>query len=126
MAEARPVTVDAFFEGAPVARLVFDRLRTVVEGLGPCTVRVTRSQVAFRRRRGFAYLWIPGRYLSRTQAPVVVSIALDHELHSPRFKEVVEPSPGHWMHHLEVHDPEDLDDEVVGWLAQAAAQADGS
>ena len=125
MAEARPVTLDAFFEGAPAARLVFERLRTLVEGLGPCTFRVTRSQVALRRRRGFAYLWIPGRYLSRPQAPVVLSIALDHALDSPRFKEVVEPSPGHWMHHLEVHDPDDLDAEVVGWLAESAAQAGG-
>lgn len=123
MAPARPVTADVFFEGAPVARLVFDRLRGLLEELGPCTVRITRSQVAFRRTRGFAYLWIPGQYLSRPQAPVVVSIALDHELVSPRFKEVVEPSPGHWMHHFEVHDPDDLDDEVVGWLTEAAALA---
>ena len=121
MAPAPPVTADAFFEGAPQARQVFDRLRALLEELGPCTVRITRSQVAFRRRRGFAYLWLPGRYLAHPQAAVVVSIALDHELTSPRFKEVVEPSPGHWMHHLEVHDPEDLDDEVTGWLAEAAA-----
>ena len=124
MAPAQPVTADAFFaEAPPVARLVFDRLRTLVEELGPCTVRITRSQVAFRRTRGFAYLWVPGQYLARPQAPVVVSIALDHQLTSPRFKEVVEPSPGHWMHHLEVRDPDDLDDKVVGWLTEAAARA---
>jgi hypothetical protein len=53
----------------------------------------------------------------------VLSIALDHELRSARLKQVVNPAPGHWVHHLEVHDVADVDDEVTGWLHEAAAQA---
>ena len=29
----------------------------------PPAVRATKSQVAFREQRGFAYLWWPGRYV---------------------------------------------------------------
>ena len=33
------------------------------------------------------------------------------------------PSPGVWMHHLELHDEEELDAEVAGWLQEARAAA---
>jgi hypothetical protein len=29
----------------------------------------------------------------------------------------------HWMHHLEVRDPAEIDDEVVAWLREAATGA---
>jgi hypothetical protein len=54
---------------------------------------------------------------------VVLSVALGRRDASPRFKEVVQPSPTHWMHHLEVDGPDDIDDEVVAWLAEAAERA---
>jgi hypothetical protein len=56
-------------------------------------------------------------------ADVVLSFALERRDPSPRFKEVAHPSPKHWMHHLEIHDVEDVDDEVVGWLRGAAERA---
>lgn len=39
---------------------------------------------------------------------------------SPRWKEVAHPAPAHWMHHLEVNDPSDIDDDVAGRLREAA------
>jgi len=81
-------------------------------------VRVTKSQVAFRRRRAFAYVWRPGTYV-KSVVPVVLSLALPYEAASPRFKEVAHPSPGVWMHHLELLDTNQLDGEVVEWMRQA-------
>lgn len=80
---------------------------------------MTRSQIAFRRQRGFAYLWVPGMWLAHPDAPAVLSIALPTRLRSRRFKEVVHPSPRVWMHHLEIHHVEDVDNEVVAWLRRA-------
>ena len=99
---------------------MFEKVRSMIERLGPYDVRVSTSQVAFRRRRGFAYLWMPGRYLAKPSAEVVLSIALGRPDRSQRFKEVVQPAPGHWMHHLELDDLDDLDDEVEAWLREAA------
>lgn len=79
--------------------------------------------MAFRRRRGFAFLWLPGRYLEHPAADVVLSIALDRCIVSRRFKQVVHPAPSVWMHHLEVRAPEELDDEVGRWLCDAADHA---
>lgn len=100
------------------------RVRAVLaETVPDVTERTTRSQVAFRRRRGFAYLWRPGQYLRHPAAEVVLSLAFREELPSPRFKEVVHPAPTTWMHHLELHAVADLDDEVAGWLRRAAEEA---
>ena len=117
------VEPEDLFAGHPVALAVLERVRTVLEETGPLEIRTTRSQVAFRRARGFAYLWRPGQYLAGSVAPVVLSVALGRHDPSPRFKEVAHPSPRHWMHHLEIRDVAEVDDEVVGWLIEAAERA---
>ena len=116
-------TPEAFFAGHPLGRDAYERVREIVGRQGPFEVRTTRSQIAFRRRHGFAFLWLPGRYLRRPAADVVLSIALGRHDPSPRFKQVVHPSSRHWMHHLEVRAIRDLDAAVAGWLAEAAARA---
>jgi hypothetical protein len=86
-------------------------------------IRTSKSQVAFRRSRGFAYLWLPGRYLSRPGADVVLSVVLGRCDGSPRWKEVAHPAPAHWMHHLEVHGVADIDEQVARWLREACDRA---
>lgn len=114
------MTPAEFFAGHPIGLAVFERVRSVVEALGPVEIRISKSQVAFRRARGFAYLWLPGRYLRRPASDVVLSIALGRRDDSSRWKEVVHPSSSHWIHHLEIGDAREVDDEVVGWLREAA------
>ena len=116
-------TPQEFFVGWPLALAVYERVMEVLAGDVPVDVRVSKSQVALRRRRGFAYLWLPGQYLSRPDAEVVLSIALGRRIESPRWKQVVEPRPGQWMHHLEIRDISDVDQEVAGWLQEAANRA---
>ena len=110
-------------EGHPVAVSVYERVRSCMADLEPFEVRTSKSQIAFRRTRGFAYLWLPGQYLRNPDAEIVLSIALGRHDHSERFKEVVHPAAHHWMHHLELHGPEEVDDEVAGWLREAAEHA---
>jgi hypothetical protein len=112
-----------FFDGSPLGLSVFDGVCSILGRLGSYDVRVSKSQVAFRRERGFAYLWRPGQYLAKPTAEVVLSIALGRHVESGRFKEVAHAAARHWQHHLEIHDLRDLDDEVVGWLREAADRA---
>lgn len=116
-----PSTPENLFAGKPAGLAV---LRRVEEALGDVAtdVRTTLSQVAFRRARAFAWVWPPGRYV-RSEVPAVLSFALAHRVDSPRIKQVVQPRPGTWMHHLEVHSPDEIDEEVLGWLLQAAREA---
>ena len=116
-------SVDRFFDGRPEARTIFDTVRELIADLGPAAVRVTKSQIAFARRRAFAWAWTPDRWLRGSVAPLVLSIALAEKDSSSRWKEVVQPSPGRWMHHLELWSSADIDDEVRAWLRQAADEA---
>ncbi len=111
------------FVTSPVGLAVLVRVREVLADHADVTERVGRSQVAFRRRRGFAYLWRPGQYLSNPRAEVVLSLGLPWRLDVPRFTEVVHPAPSTWMHHLELHAAADVDDEVAQWLVAAADAA---
>ena len=111
---------EAFFEGSELGVAVYRWARALVPD---AEVRVTRSQVALRRGRGFAWLWRPRMYLGRRGAEIALSMALPRKDPSPRWKEIVHPGPRTWMHHLEVAELDQLDDEVVAWLLEAAANA---
>jgi len=111
--------VDEFFTGHEPSRPLFDVVQQAIDALGPVDVRVTKSQIAFRRRVAFAWAWIPDRYLRGGHAPLVLSVALRRRDDSPRWKEIVEPRPGRFMHHLELYAPADIDDLVREWLAEA-------
>ena len=117
-----PVTVDEFFAGSPLGRELFAAVAQAIEDIGPATIRVTKRQVSFRHRRGFAWVWRPGRYV-RSDVPAVLSFALPAPLASARLKQIVNPSPRVWMHHLELRSTGEVDDEVRGWRAQAWAAA---
>jgi hypothetical protein len=106
----------------PVALTVLERVASIVERFGATDVRVSKSQIALARRHGFAYLWRRRQYLGKG-AEIVLSIALGRRDESPRFKEVVHPSPKHWLHHLEIDDPAAVDAEVTGWLREAFDRA---
>ena len=123
MTAACEVSPDEFSAGRPVARAVFEEVCVILARFGPFEVRITKSQASFRRRRAFAYLWMPGQYLTEPHTEVVLSIALGRYDVSERFKEVAHPVPRHWLHHLEIDTLRDLDDEVVDWLREAADRA---
>ena len=82
-------------------------------------IRVSKSQIAFRRRRAFAWVWVPQRYLRGRQAPLVLTLSFARKDESPRWKEIVEPNPGRFTHHLELRTSTEIDDEVRGWLKEA-------
>lgn len=115
-------TPEQFFEGSPTGLALYKAVAGAISSIGPAEVRVTKSQIAFRRRKGFAFIWRPGQYV-KTDAPAVLSFGSPQELHSPRFKEVVHPAPKVWMHHLELRDRSQIDAEVRGWLAAAYENA---
>ena len=113
------MTIDEFFAGYDQARDLFESLRAEIEALGALSTHVSKSQIAFRRKTAFAWAWVPDRYLGGGHAPLVLSLSFPERDDSPRWKEIVQPSPGRFMHHLELRSPEDLDDDVRAWLRRA-------
>lgn len=115
-------TPEGYFDGFPRGLEICRAVEHAISVLGVPSAHVSKSQIAFRHRKGFAYLWRPGQYIA-SDVPAVLSIALPHEIRSDRFKEVAHPSAHVWMHHLELSDVAEVDDEVRQWLAEAYANA---
>ncbi|MET3905184.1 DUF5655 domain-containing protein [Paenarthrobacter sp. 4246] len=118
MTAVPPPDAVSFFGGSPQGLAICEAVFAIAGGLGDFQVHVSKSQVALRRHRGFAYLWRPGKYV-HSEVPAVLSLALPYELGSPRFKEVAHPAPSVWMHHLELNDPSMVDAEVSQWIREA-------
>ena len=113
------MTLDEFFEGYDEARILFEAACRVIETIGPAKLRVTKSQIAFHRRRAFAWAWTPGRYLRRNVAPLVLTLSFRSRDPSPRWKQVIEAYPGRFTHHLELYSLKEIDEEVRDWLRSA-------
>jgi hypothetical protein len=110
------LTQDDFFDAYPDSRRLFDAVLDTVQSLSPVDLRVTKSQVAFWRKKAFAWAWIPEQYLHRKGAPLVLTQGFRQHDPSPRWKSVVEPYPGRFTHHLELFSKSDIDDEGREWL----------
>lgn len=106
-----------FFDRAPAALPLYALLEERVLAMHPaCRAVVQRSQIAFDCGRRFAFASLRGKRL-------VVSFGLPVRIDSPRIRQAVEPYPGRWTHHVLLEDPAQLDDELLGWIAQACAFA---
>ena len=113
------MTPDEFFADKILSKELYAAVRREVEAIGEASIRVSKSQIAFRRRRTFASVWMPGQYLKDSTAPLLLTIFLRWRDPSPRWKEIVEPAPGQFTHHLELNDTADIDQDVSDWPRKA-------
>ena len=101
----------------PVYRMLEDRVN---ERCGNVDVRVQKTQITFTDRFGFAWASLPVR--RRRDWPercLIVSFGLAYHKESPRIAVAVEPYPQRWTHHVIVTAPEDIDDELLGWIEES-------
>ncbi len=117
--EAENTFLTSFFDGFEESRMLFDFLHPVITAMGDSEMMVRKTQIAFRRKRGFAWVWIPEKHLGRKAAPLVLSLAFPGRDPSPRWKEIIEPARGRFMHHLEIASPAEIDEAVKAWLRAA-------
>ena len=113
------LTLDEYFSDHDDSRALYQAVAEALSAIGEYEQRVTKSQVAFRRQRAFAWVWMPGKYVRGDVAPLVLTLGLRRRDVSPRWKEVVEPRPGLFTHHLELYSATDIDVEVLSWLREA-------
>lgn len=105
--------------GHPAALAIHREVEAAILRIGPVQVRVSKSQVGFYREHPIAATWKPTQYLGREGAPLVLSVYLKRRDKSPRWKEIVEPAPGRFTHHLELRSVSDIDEFVRARLAEA-------
>ncbi len=109
-----------FFSGHGEALPIYAELRgRITERWPDVEIRVARTQISFKVRYGFAF--VSTRRMGRRCLDVfiIVSFGLGREVRSGRIFAASEPYPGRWTHHVVVASPEEIDGELMGWIAEA-------
>ena len=87
------------------------------------TIRVQKTQLTYTNPRVFAAVSsLPVR--RKAQRPdhyITVTLGLNRRLDSPRVDAASEPYPARWTHHLLISSLEEIDDELMAWVREAAA-----
>ncbi len=110
-----------FFDGKPTELALYQALERAMSARFPeASVKVQKSQISFYHRHLFAAASLPLR--RRKEWPkecLLVTFGLSHRLSSPRIAVAVEPYPNRWTHHVVVAREEEIDGELLDWLAEA-------
>ena len=111
-----------FFDRRPRELELYQAFADKVLAACPDThIRVLKSQITLENRPGVAFVSLPRR--KGQQPTIVVSFGLSYRVDSPRIWVATEPYPNRWTHHMLVSDETQLDDELMGWIKEAAAFA---
>ena len=113
-----------FFFGEHLNALpMYQRLEELVFGQIPdVRIKVAKTQITFANKRGFAFVsFNPCRKAKeRPETWMTVTFGLGYRKESPRIDVVTEPYPGRWTHHVMVGNAEEIDEELIGWIREAA------
>ena len=106
----------------PAARRRRQRVLAEVDGV---RIQVRKTQISFADRYNFAFVSrLPvRRKAERPAAWITVSFGLRRREPSGRIDAAVEPYPERWTHHVMISDPAQIDDELMGWIREAAVFA---
>lgn len=117
-----------FFDGKPDALFLYEvfeeKVFSEVDGV---KVKVQKTQISFSNRHNFAFVsFLPVRKAKERPAVyIVVTFGLGYRVESPRIDAAVEPYPGRFTHHVLISGAEEIDDELMGWVREAAAFSAG-
>jgi hypothetical protein len=110
-------TIDEQFAGRPRARELFEAYRAAVESLGPLTLVLNKTGIAFMTRVRFAGCQ-PRRDRLRT------TLWLKRRVESPRFARVDFYGHDDWVYTIDLRDESEIDAELMTLLREARAVGD--
>ena len=116
-----------FFDRKPEALSLYEVFeKKVLSEVGNVDVKVQKTQIAFSNRHNFVFIsFLPVRKKKeRPESYVVVTFGLGYRVESPRIDAAVEPYPGRWTHHVLISEAEEIDEELMEWVKEAAAFSD--
>ena len=113
-----------FFFGEHLNALpMYERLEELVlDQIPHAKIKVAKTQITFANKRGFAFVsFNPCRKAKeRPETWMTVTFGLGYRKESPRIDVATEPYPGRWTHHVMVGNAEEIDEELMGWIREAA------
>lgn len=112
-----------FFAGRPGAAALYEIFeRQVLERVENVRIRVQKTQISFSNRYNFAFVSLlpVRRKADRPDEYITVTFGLRRRLDSPRIDAAVQPYPERWTHHVLIAAPEEIDEQLLGWIQEAA------
>lgn len=116
------VTPDEFLAESPLGRAVFSTVAAILSEHDDVTIKTTKSQIAFKRRRGSRTSGSPACTRGRTRRSCYRSRFAEGLPPAGSRRSLILPA-GSGSTHLEVRGVDDLDDEVRDWLGAAYESA---
>ena len=85
-------------------------------------IKVAKTQITFANKRGFAFVsFSPCRKAEqRPKVWMTVTFGLGYRKESLRIDVATEPYPNRWTHHVMVGSAEEIDEELMDWIKEAA------
>ena len=112
-----------FFNQHPNALPLYEKLEAqILAEIPDVKIRIAKTQITFTNKHGFAFVsFNPCRKAAQRPAVwMTVSFGLGCRKESPRIDVDTEPYPGRWTHHLMVSSADEIDDELMVWIKEAA------
>ena len=107
------MSIDAYFStGPPFERPIYEAVMAGLEVIGPIHVEPVSVGIFLKRARSFCEL----RPMTRW---VAVCFGLTRTLTSSRLSRKVVASGRQRWHYVNVRTADEVDDELIGWLAEA-------
>lgn len=112
-----------FFNEKPAVLPLYEAFaQRLLAEIDNVTIKVQKTQISFSNRHNFAFVsFLPARKVKgRPKTYITVTFGLQYKKESPRIDAASEPYPNRWTHHVLISSVEELDDELMGWLKEAA------
>ena len=106
-------------DAAPLYEILEKRILSEIENV---SMRVQKTQITFTNPKVFACVSLL-RVRRKSELPpvyIVVTFGLSYQKESPRIAVATEAHPNRWTHHVVVAEPDESDEELMGWIKEAA------
>ena len=112
-----------FFDGHEEALPLYEKFESEVLFRIPETeIKVQKTQISFYNKHMFSCVSF-ARVRRKKECPdsyIVITFGLSRREESPRVDVATEPYPGWWTHHILVSEAGEINDELMGWIEEAA------
>ncbi len=114
-----------FFFGEHMDALpIYEQLEgAILSRIPDVKTKIAKTQITFANKRGFAFVsFNPCRKAKdRPAVWMTVTFGLGYRKESSRIDAATEAYPNRWTHHVMVGTPDEIDEELLDWIQEAAA-----
>ena len=117
-----------FFNEHPAALPLYEAFaQRLFSEIDNVTIKVQKTQISFSNKYNFAFVsFLPVRKAKeRPKVYITLSFGLRYKKESPRIDTASEPYPNRWTHHMLISSVDEIDDELMEWIKEAAVFSAG-